>query len=107
MLRAMSDLLVRAIDHDAGLRILSAVTTDLARDAAARHQATGLGACALGRTLTSVILLATLTKGGERVTLQLQGDGPMGGVVADATDDGGVRGYIVRPAAAALPCRGR
>ncbi len=103
----MPDVLVRGIDRDAGLRVAVAVTTDLVREAARRHGAEGLGACALGRALTSSLLLATLTKGGERVTLQLQGDGPVGGITADATDEGDVRGYLSRPERARLPCRGR
>lgn len=111
--RPVSDLLVRAIDPQAGLRIVAAVTTELAREAARRHQLRGLGACALGRGLTSTLLLATLTKGAERVTVQLQGDGPLGGFTVDATLDplasGDVRGYPARPPAEAalVPCVGR
>ena len=103
----MSDLIVRAIDRAAGLRVVCAVTTDLAREAARRHEVEGLGACALGRALTSSLLLATLTKGGERVTLQVRGDGPMGGVTADATDGGDVRGYLLAPEMARRSCEGR
>lgn len=102
----MGDLLVRGIDRAAGLRVAVAVTTDLAQEAARRHGAEGLGACALGRALTSSLLLATLTKGNERVTLQLQGDGPLGGITADATA-GDVRGYPIHPERARRPCDGR
>jgi molecular chaperone Hsp33 len=102
----MSDLLVRGIDRAAGLRVVVAVTTDLVREAARRHGAEGLGACALGRALTSSLLLATLTKGDERVTLQLQGDGPVGGITADATA-GEVRGYLTHADRARRPCDGR
>lgn len=103
----MSDVMVRAIDPEAGLRVLCAITTDLTREAAGRHHAEGMGACALGRALTSSLLLATLTKGGERVTVQIHGDGPLGGAMVDATDDGDVRGYLIHPEAAKMPCRGR
>jgi molecular chaperone Hsp33 len=103
----MSDVLVRTIDREAGVRVVAALTTDLAREAARRHHASGLGACALGRALTSSLLLATLTKGGERVTVQIRGDGPMGGITVDATDNGDVRGYIFRPEAATAPAEGR
>lgn len=103
----MSDLIVRGIDRVAGLRVVVAVTSDLVREAAERHGAEGLGACALGRALTSSLLLATLTKGGERVTLQLQGDGPIGGITADANDAGDVRGYIIHGDRARHDCAGR
>ena len=103
----MSDILVRTIDRTAGVRVVAALTTDLVREAARRHHASGLGACALGRALTSSLLLATLTKGGERVTVQIQADGPLGGLTADATDNGDVRGYLLRPEAARAPAEGR
>ena len=107
----MPDVLVRAIDPAAGLRVLAAITTDLVREAARLHKAQGIGACALGRALTSSILVATLTKSGERVTVQIQSDGPIGGLVVDAAIDpaaeGLVRGYLSHPAAATAPCRGR
>ena len=107
----MPDLLVRGIDSDAGLRIVAAVTTDLVLEAARRHHAAGVGACALGRALTSSLLLATLTKGAERVTVQIEGDGPLGGVVVDAHIDasatGDVRGYVVHPESATSACGGR
>jgi molecular chaperone Hsp33 len=107
----VNDCLVRAIDPAAGLRIIAAVTTELSREAARRHGAVGIGACALGRGLTSGLLLATLTKGEERVTVQLQSDGPLGGITVDATLDphsaGQVRGYLVHPRAATAPCNSR
>jgi molecular chaperone Hsp33 len=106
-LASMPDVLVRGIDRDAGLRILAAITTDTAREGADRHGALGIGACALGRALTSGLLLATLTKGDERVTLQIEGDGPIGGATVDATDSGDVRGYLLHPAAAPQACGGR
>ena len=107
----MPDVLVRAIDRAAGLRVVAAVTTDLVREAARRHQTGGISACALGRALTSSVLVATLTKSGERVTLQIEADGPIKSIVVDASIDGAlegqVRGYLSRPRAALSGCTGR
>lgn len=106
-----SDVLVRTVDPAAGLRIIAAVTTDLAREAARRHEAVGLTACALARGLTASALLATLTKGGERVTVQIQCEGPLGGITIDAAIDtdrvGLLRGYLVHARAVTMPCVGR
>jgi len=41
--------------------------------------------------------LATLTKGEERVTVQIKGDGPIGSITADANGHGQVRGYVANP----------
>src|SRR5271163_4228230 len=94
----MHDHLIRAIARDANVRVACAVTTRLVADAARRHALSPAATCAVGRALTSGLLLATLTKGGERVTLQLVGDGPLGSITVDATD-GNVRGYAAHPEA--------
>ena len=103
----MPDTLIRAIDREARTRILSVISTDLVREASSRHGAEGIGACALGRGLTASLLLSTLAKSGERVTLQLRGDGPLGGLTADATDEGLVRGFVLHPDRAIAPVSGR
>ena len=90
----MADHLVRALLRDGSIRVVSAISTEAAREAARRHRAVAGAAVALARSATSGLLLATLTKGGERVTLQILGDGPLGGVTADANDAGDVRAYV-------------
>jgi len=91
------DVLVRAIVEADDLRIITAVTTEVVREAARRHEINGSAAAAIGRAITSGLLLATMTKGEERVTLQLVGDGPLRGVTADANAAGDVRAYVSRP----------
>jgi molecular chaperone Hsp33 len=100
------DHLVRAIARETNLRIIAAVTTDLVIEGAHRHQLSPAASCAVGRALTSGLLLATMTKGGERVTVQLVGDGPIGSITVDATD-GDVRGYALRPNAGPVNASGR
>lgn len=84
----------RLLATSSDFRALACDTTALVREAARRHGIVGLAAVALGRTMTAAQLLATLTKGTERLTLQLLGDGPLRGVVADAWSDGRTRGYV-------------
>ena len=93
------DEIVRCtVDHGAA-RVVAVTTTNVAREAIRRHAATGASAIALARGLTSGLLLATLTKDQERVTLQLIGDGPLGGVTVDATAEGTARAYVKNVAA--------
>ncbi len=98
-----SDLLVRAIAPSDEVRLVAAVTTGVVREAARRHGTSPPATAAIGRALTSGLLLATMTKGEERVTVQLVGDGPLGSVTVDANADGDVRGYVRHPAAAGSP----
>lgn len=104
MLAAVMDFvdhLVRAIDRERHVRVCAAVTTALVADAARRHELSAAAARATGRALTSGVLLATLTKGDERVTVQLIGDGPIGSITVDANGTGDVRGYPLHPQAGA------
>ena len=102
-----SDHLIRAISEEANLRLVAAVTTELVAAAARRHGLSPSATLALGRTLTSGLLLATLTKGDERVSVQLLGDGPLGSVTVDATAKGDVRGYVLHPEAGPVAVHGR
>jgi molecular chaperone Hsp33 len=95
------DHLVRAIDRERHVRVCAAVTTALVADAARRHDLSPIASRAVGRALTSGILLATLTKGEERVTIQLIGDGPLGSITVDANGSGDVRGYALHGRAGA------
>ena len=95
----LPDVLVKAIAPDVDLRIAAVVTTELVREAASRHKLSAPAADALGRALTSGLLLATMTKGDERVTVQLIGDGPLGSLTVDANAEGDVRGYVRHPQA--------
>ncbi len=91
--------LLRGMAADGGIRVVAADTTDLVDDAVRRHGARPTAAAALGRTLSAGLLLAhvLLKDHRDRVTVRVDGGGPLGGVIADAGLDGAVRGYVRRP----------
>lgn len=96
--------LMRGLAADGGIRVVAADTTELVRGAIERHGATPTAGAALGRTITGALLLShVLPKGPrDRVTVRLRGDGPLGGVIADAGLDGTVRGYVHDPSVTLL-----
>ncbi|HEY2898969.1 MAG TPA: Hsp33 family molecular chaperone HslO [Polyangia bacterium] len=93
---APGDQIARAVWDGGTARVIAAITTATAREAVRRHGASGQAALALARGTTAGLLLATLTKDDERVTLQVIGDGPLRGVTVDARSSGGVRAYVKR-----------
>ncbi len=93
----MADRLARTLSADGTVRGLAAVTTDLVEEARARHDTLPTATAALGRALTAGLLLGGLAKADERVSLQWSGDGPLGGILVDATPAGHVRGFVSRP----------
>ena len=92
----MSDNLVIATIE--GIRIYAANTTDTVEEAAKRHVCLPLASAALGRTMTGALLLAATFKENERLTIKIEGDGPLGNITADAGSST-VRGTIDNPQA--------
>ena len=80
----MSDLLLVASAPDAGVAIVAGITTQLVRDLQSVHDLTPTASAAVGRLATAAALLGTSLKGDERISLQILGDGPIGGLSAEA-----------------------
>jgi molecular chaperone Hsp33 len=97
--------LLRGVAAEGGVRVVAADTTALVEEARTRHDTTPTATAALGRTLTGALLLShvLLKNPQDRVTLRLRGEGPLGGVIADAGLDGAVRGYVSNPGATLPP----
>lgn len=99
-----SDYLIRAAARDGSVRAFVATTTQLVNEAYRRHNTSATATAALGRTLTAAALFAANLKDGESVTVRIVGDGPLGGIIAEADYAGNVRGYVQVPHAD-LPSR--
>lgn len=97
--------LLRGIAAGGTLRVIAADTTDVVAEALGRHATSVTAGAALGRTLTAALLLShvLLKDHRDRVTVKLDGGGPIGGVIADAGLDGTVRGYARHPEVDAPP----
>jgi molecular chaperone Hsp33 len=94
-----TDTLVHGTAADGTVRCMAAVTTNLVAEAARRHGTSPTVAAALGRTLTGTLLLGASLKELDRLTVQIVGDGPIGGITAEANAQGQVRGYVRNPQA--------
>ena len=93
------DNLIHATAADGTIRVLSTITTDVVAEAIRRHQTTPTASAALGRVLTGTLLMAATLKDFDRLTVRLECDGPVGGIVAEGTVNGFVRGYVKNPEA--------
>ncbi len=91
------DHLVRGIGMNNEIRIFSVDTTETINEAVSRHGALPTAAAALGRSMTAGLMMGSMLKNEEKVTLTLQGGGPVGAIVVDSNAKGTVRGYLSNP----------
>lgn len=85
--------MVRATAGKGQLRAFALRTTELTNEAQRRHDLYPIASAALGRTMTVTLVLGAMLKSGS-VTVQIQGDGVLQGILASADWQGNVRGYV-------------
>ena len=94
----MKDYLVRATAADAQIRAFAATTRQMVETARQKHDTSPVVTAALGRLLTAGSMMGSMLKGEEDLlTLQVTGDGPMGGMTVTADSKGHVKGYANEP----------
>lgn len=91
----MSDLWQKCISNSGTLRGVAISCSELARELANVHQLTGEPAQAFGEALVAGFILASYCKAGERMNLNIKGDGGVKQALVDAYPDGTIRGYVV------------
>jgi molecular chaperone Hsp33 len=93
------DTLAHGTAADGTVRCIAAVTTNTVAEAARRHQTAPTTTAAFGRTLTGTLLLGATYKDFDRLTVKVDCDGIIEGIVSEANAQGGVRGYVKNPLA--------
>lgn len=93
------DRLIHGLAADDTVRVMAAISTNTVEEVVRRHRTSPTVAAALGRTLTGAALLASTLKDFDRLTIKVDGTGPIGGITAEARPDGSVRGYVKEPLA--------
>ncbi|MCG1009505.1 Hsp33 family molecular chaperone HslO [Salinicoccus sp. ID82-1] len=89
--------MIRGIGMNDEIRIFSVDTTDTVNEAVRRHGAYPTAAAALGRSMTAGLMMGAMLKNEEKVTITIQGGGPIGAIVVDSDAKGNVRGYLSNP----------
>ena len=90
----MRDYLVKGYAFDGTVRVYTARTTNLVGEAQQRHDLWPTSTAALGRLLTTSVIMGAMYKGDQELTIRVESDGPIGGMVATTNTYGEVRGYV-------------
>lgn len=92
------DYIVRATAANHQLRIFAATTRNLVEEAREIHHTSPVVTAALGRLLTAGSMMGSMMKGEQDIlTLQIQCQGPIGGLTVTADSDANVKGYVKQP----------
>lgn len=93
----MKDYLIKAYAFDGTVRIYTAVTTNLVAHAQEIHDLWPTSSAALGRLLSVSVIMGAMYAEGQELTIRVEGDGPIGSMVATTNNQGEVRGYVENP----------
>ena len=94
----MNDYMIRATAADGQIRAFAATTKEMVETAKNAHNTSPIATAALGRLMTAAAMMGSDLKGeGELLTLRIEGDGPIGGLLVTADGKGNVKGYAFNP----------
>ena len=93
----MKDYAIIGHAYNKTVRIYAATTKQLVQEAQSIHHTWPTASAALGRLLTAGAMMGLMYKDGERITLRIQGDGPIKYMIAEANGQGEVRADIGNP----------
>jgi molecular chaperone Hsp33 len=92
------DYMIRAMDKKKTFRLFMVRSTDTVEEARRYHNTTPTASAALGRTLTAGLMMGFMMKNEkDRLTININGGGPIGTIMVVSDNSGHVKGYVGNP----------
>ncbi len=93
-----SDYIVRATAANHQIRAFAISSTNTIEEARQRHNTSPIATVALGRLMSAGAMMGTMMKGDDDIiTIQIKGDGPIGGLTVTADAKANAKGYVNHP----------
>lgn len=94
----MENQIVRAMTKDGFVKATAMISTGIVERARQIHKTLPMATAALGRTLTAASMMGNMQKvENGSMTLRINGDGPLGTLLAVSDAQGNVRGFVTNP----------
>ncbi|WP_088105914.1 Hsp33 family molecular chaperone HslO [Halalkalibacter urbisdiaboli] len=93
----MGDYLIKATCYEGKVRAYALVATDMVNEAVRRQGTWPTASAALGRSMMASTMMATMLKGDAKLTVKIEGGGPIGAIIVDSNTKGETRGYVTNP----------
>src|SRR4051794_29822278 len=93
----MNDYLVKALAYGGTIRAYAIRSTETVAEVQRRHAMWPTATAALGRAMSASVMMGAMMKGEDKLTVKIEGNGPIGAMIIDANAHGEVRGYATHP----------
>lgn len=93
----MGDYLVKALAYNGQIRAYAVRSTETINEAQRRHTTWPTASAALGRAMTATVMMGAMLQGDDKITVKIEGGGPIGHILVDSNAKGEVRGYVANP----------
>lgn len=94
----MNDYIIRGTAANNQIRFFACRTTGTVETGRSAHNTSPVATAALGRLLTAAAMMGSMMKSDkDLITLQISGDGPIGGITVTANSRGEVKGMVKNP----------
>src|SRR3954447_7005782 len=93
----MEDYLVKALAFNGQVRAYAVRSTKLVGEAQRRHYTWPTASAALGRAMTATLMMGAMLTDDNKLTVKIEGGGPIGYILVDTNAKGEVRGYVTNP----------
>lgn len=92
------DYMIRGQDKNGQVRFFALTTKHLVDEKRISQNYSPIATAAVGRLMSATLMMGAMLKNDDqRVTVQIKGEGPLGGVVASSNCKGQVKGYVEHP----------
>ncbi|MBE1556152.1 Hsp33 family molecular chaperone HslO [Sporosarcina limicola] len=93
----MNDYLIKALAFDGTIRAYAVRSTETVAEVQRRHMMWPTATAALGRSMSAAVMMGAMVKGEDKLTVKIEGNGPLGSMIIDTNAYGEVRGYVANP----------
>src|SRR3954469_13681291 len=93
----MKDYLVKALAYGGKVRAYAVCSTETVSEAQRRHYTWPTASAALGRAISATVMMGAMLSEEDKLTVKIEGGGPIGNILVDSNAKGEVRGYVSNP----------
>ena len=93
----MKDYLIRGLVPSKNCRVFACQTTHLLEDARMKHHLWPTASAALGRLMSATLMMGAMNKNHEKMTVTINGGGPIGTMIATTNSDGKIKAFAANP----------